>query len=348
MAIIKKLYEHTYACTNRSVIDLTLSENPLGPSPKAIVAITKALSGINNYPSGEELIKALAAHHNISGTNIIVGAGANQLLEDILKIYALNQGIIVPSVTFPESVACITTLGGYAKTVPLKADFTLDLKALFTALEPDIALIHICNPNNPTGIWHNSRELISLADNLTVPLLISEVSADFIGDSILNHAIHENIIVVRSFSKAYGLAGLRVGYIVASEERINYMKRRLGSYRANSLGIAGAIAALRDSEHLNSSVNYLLQEKLYLMDSLKALGFEVITSQGQTFIAKVPKYFSNATTFCQTIAKHNMAVVNCSLYEGLEQYIRIAPQKHHINKQFILTLTKIIRDLYEN
>ncbi|WCR56958.1 pyridoxal phosphate-dependent aminotransferase [Rickettsia asembonensis] len=278
----------------------------------------------------------------------MVGAGANQLLEDVLKIYALNQGIIVLSVTFPESVACITTLGGYAKTISLKTDFTLDLKALLTGLEPDIALIHICNPNNPTGIWHSPRELISLADDLTVPLVVSEASADFIGNTILNHAIHKNIILVRSFSKAYGLAGLRMGYIVASEERINYMKRRLGSYRANSFGIAGAIAALQDSEHLNSSVNYLLQEKLYLMDSLKALGFEVIPSHSQTFIAKIPKYFSDATTFCQTIAKYNMAVVNCSLYEGLEQYIRIAPQKHHINKQFILTLTKIIRDLYDN
>ena len=116
------------------------------------------------------------------------------------------------------------------------------------------------------------------------------------------------------------------------------MKRRLGSYRTNSLGIVGAIAALQDSKYLNSSVNYLLQEKLYLMDLLKALGFEVIPSQSQTFIAKVPKYFSNATTFCQTIAKYNIAVVNCSLYERLEQYIRIAPQKHHINKQFIVPL----------
>lgn len=343
MAIVHKLYGHSYAPCKRVAIDLTISENPLGASKKAYDAIVESAHKAHLYPyNGSLLIKRLAKKYAISQDNIILGAGACQLLEDILKVYALGKGIVAPTATFPESIACITTLGGYTKQVPLDKDFGINISGLINAVDNDIALIHICNPNNPTGLWCDLEHIIKLADLAPVPILISEAGADFIGQSIIDKGIHQNIIAVRSFSKAYGLAGLRIGYAIAESSIIEKLKQHLRTYKASNIAIAAAIAALQDQEHLAKSVSYIIKEKKWLMHEMRNLGFEVVPSQGQNFIAKVPAKFGNAKAFCKHIKRYGIAVVDCSLYEGLEQYIRIAPQKHDINKQFISILTRIM------
>ena len=339
----KNSYSHTYATTERADIDLSLSENPLGPSPKAIEAIINAVGILHRYPDEEKLLIALLAqYHDITEDMILLGAGANELLEDYLKVFALNKSIVVPSATFPESVACMNKLNGLVKIAPLYQDLTINLDALRKTCTSDTALIHLCNPNNPTGIWTECSELLKLADLSPVPLLISEAGADFVGKTIIHKSLHPNLIVVRSFSKAYGLAGLRIGYSVASKEVIATMKSNLRSYRVNSLAITGAIAAIQDQKHLQKTIAYILKEKAWLISEMKALGFKIIPSEGQTFIAKVPKKFGNADSFCAIAKQYDIAVVNCSLYKGLDQYIRISPQKHVINKKFILILKKIL------
>jgi len=342
MTVLKNSYSHTYATTQRAAVDLSLSENPLGPSPKATEAIIHAAGVLHLYPDEEEkLIALIARHYNIAKDSILLGAGANQLLEDYLKVFALNKSIVVPSATFPESVACMATLNGSVKIVPLHCDLSVNLDALRKTCTSDTALIHLCNPNNPTGIWTQCCQLLELAELSPVPILISEAGADFVGQTMINRSLHPNIIVVRSFSKAYGLAGLRIGYSVASPEKIAQMKSNSRSYRVSSLAIAAAIAALQDQEHLQKSIAYILQEKAWLMNEMSGLDFKIIPSQGQTFIAQVPKKFGSANHFCNIAKQYDMAVVNCSLYPGLDQYIRISPQKQVINQKFILILKKI-------
>lgn len=342
MTTLKNSYRHTYATTQRATIDLSLSENPLGASPKATEAIINAAGKLHIYPDDEKtLIASIAQHHNIAEDMILLGAGANQLLEDYLKVFALNKSIVVPSATFPESVACMSTLNGSVKIVPLHCDLSLNLDALRKTCTSDTALIHLCNPNNPTGIWTECSQLLKLAELSPVPLLVSEASADFVGQTIINRSLHPNIIVVRSFSKAYGLAGLRIGYSIASPEKIAQMKSNSRSYRVSSLAITAAIAAIQDQEYLRKSIAYILQEKAWLMREMSTLDFKIIPSQGQTFIAQIPNKFGNANHFCTIAKQYDMAVVNCSLYPGLDQYIRISPQKNVINKKFILILKKI-------
>lgn len=344
MNIVRKSYEHTYAHTKRYAIDLSLAENPLGCSPQVYHAIRKQVTAIHRYPSDEhELLEQLAAHHKIPANCIMLGAGANELLEDIIKTYALGRNVVVPAATFPESIACISTLDGAVKKVPLKTDLSIDCDAILQAIDANTSLIHICNPNNPTGIWIPIEEIIALANASSVPIMISEAGADFVKDSVINHLVHKNIIVVRSFSKAYGLAGMRIGYVVADETKIAHLKVNLRSYRINSLAIHAAIAALNDQDHLHKSIQYILNEKESLMSAMNSLGFEVVPSQGQNFIAKVPDIFVNAEGFCRVINLHNSSVIDCSLYQGLEKYIRITPQKHNINEAFINILKLITR-----
>jgi histidinol-phosphate aminotransferase len=343
MTILKKSYSHTYAVAERAEIDLSLSENPLGPSSKVTKAIKKAAGKSHLYPVDEKpLIKLIAKKHHVAEDSILLGAGANQLLEDFLKVFALRKSIVVPAATFPESVACMNTLQGSVHSVSLRSNMHLDIDALLMASGPDTALIHICNPNNPTGIWTESSQLLQLAEQSQVPLLISEAGADFVEQTILDRSLHPKIIVVRSFSKAYGLAGLRIGYSIASPTIITAMRSSLRSYRVSSLAIAGARAALEDREHLKKSIAYIQREKAWLMGEMSALNFKIVPSQGQTFIAKVPEKFNSATDFCMIAKQHGIAVIDCSLYCKLDQYIRISPQKQVINKKFIVILKKII------
>lgn len=343
MTHLQHSYSQTYATLERLAIDLTLSENPLGPSPKVLEAIVYAAKKIHLYPQEEDnLICLIAKHHNIAKESILLGAGANQILEDYLKVLALGKELVVPAATFPESVACMTTLQGYVKRVSLDSNLNLDLNGLLYACNSNTGCIHICNPNNPTGIWIESERLLKLAKNAFVPLLISEAGADFVRKTMIQSHLPSNIIIVRSFSKAYGLASLRIGYSIASPELIALMKKNLRSYRVSSIAIAAAIAALHDQNHLHRCITYLLQEKTWLMRELHSLGFKVVPSQGQNFIAKVPDQFGTADYFCAVIKHYGAAVMNCSLYPGLHEYIRVSPQKHKINKKFILILKQIM------
>lgn len=342
MTALKNSYSHTYATTQRAAIDLSLSENSLGPSPKVIEAIRHAAGKLHVYPDEEKrLIALIAQHHHVAEDAILLGAGANELLEDFLKVFALGKNIVVPSATFPESVSCMATLQGSVKAVPLDCNLNLDLDGLLGACQMDTAFIHLCNPNNPTGIWTEPGQLLQLAEESSVPILVSEAGADFVGQTSVDQSLHSNLVVVRSFSKVYGLAGLRIGYGIASPEIIATMKVNVRSYRLSSLAIAAAIAALQDQEHLQKSIAYILREKAWLMGEMSALGFTIVPSQGQTFIAKVPKQYEDANHFCAVAKQHGIAVVNCTLYPGLGQYIRVSPQKQEINKEFISILKKI-------
>lgn len=333
----------TYAIAKRAKIDVTLSENPLGASQGVIRAIRRAATASHQYPVDEkQLIARIAGHHGISEECILLGAGANGLLEDYLQVLALGKNIVAPTATFPESVTRMDILQGTVSEVPLNPDLSINLTGLLEACSLKTSLIHLCNPNNPTGMWSATEEIIRLAEQSPVPVLVSEAGADWIGRTAIQQKMPENLIVVKSFSKAYGLAGLRIGYSVARPHVITRMKSSLRSYRVSSLAIAAAIAALEDPEHLQRSVAYNDREKAWLMKAMSRLGFDVVASQGQHFMAKVPKQFRDADHFCAMAREHGIAVVNCSLYSGLHHYIRVSPQKHKTNQMLILHLKNLL------
>lgn len=326
----------TYAVKKRMQIDLSLSGNPFGPSPNAVEAIKEHSHLSHFYPMEEELlIRLIAKHHHLPEDSILLGGGANELLEDYLKVLALRKHLVVSTATFPESVSCMKILEGEVDEISLNDDLSLNLEKMLKAVQPHTAFIHLCNPNNPTGIWTDSACLMELADHSPVPLLISEAGADFVGKTLLNHPLHPNMIVVRSFSKAYGLAGLRIGYSVAHPEIIAVMQSRLRSYRISSIAMIAAIAAIQDQNHLQKSIDSIMNEKRWLIDEIEALNFKVVPSQGQNFIARVPNKYGDAKRFCKIAKHYGVSLVDCSLYRGLEHYVRITPQRRDINNKFI-------------
>ncbi|MEN9653955.1 MAG: hypothetical protein RL235_67, partial [Chlamydiota bacterium] len=268
------------------------------------------------------------------------------LLESFLKLYLIEKKrVVIPTGNFPESVSAVHSLGGVVDGILLEANTqAIDLDAMLQACCPTTtACVHLCNPNNPTGLWINLEQLLEFTTQVApIPVCVSEANADFIGQTLISSSMPSNLVVVRSFSKAHGLAGLRVGYAVAAPEVIRRFKENTRNFRVSTLSQVAALAALDDVEHLRESVSYMLREKQRLMESMADFGFGVVASEGHTFIAKVPPCWGSADSLCSKLAQEKVAVVNCSIYPGLSEYIRIAPQSVETNDQFIAVMKGLV------
>lgn len=203
---------------------------------------------------------------------------------------------------------------------------------------PGIGLIYLCNPNNPTSILLNHQQILKL---LPTYVVISEANAEFTEGTNIAKDMSEKLIVIRSFSKAYGIAGLRVGYMVSHPQTIKYIKERISRFRVSSIALKAALAAISDQEHLERSVQYIKQEKNILMHGMRKCGFNVIDSDANTFIASHFKEEIYAKDLIQIFKSYGILVVSCAIYPGLERFIRIAPNTNSINNKFLQIIKEI-------
>lgn len=338
-------YLNTYGIKEKNAIDMTLSENPLGCSRKVHFALKKYLNKLHQYPGDLELQlrQKLASKFDIPEEMVHVGDAANGLLEDVIKIFGQGKNIVCPMASFPEPIYAVSSFGGTCTLIPLDTNFSINLDALANNIKENTALIYLCNPNNPTGIYINSEKILDFAAKIKCKLLVSEASVEFVqGKTLINKEIPKNLIIVRSFSKAYGLAGLRSGYLIAAPEIIYELKCNTRSYKLSGAAAVASMAALEDDKFLQKSLTYIEKEKTYLINEMLRLGFVVLPSDAQNFIAKLPEKFINATEFTNAAKLRGIAVVDCTRY-GLERYIRVSPQQHKINKKYINALNQIIR-----
>jgi len=238
----------------KDVIKMASNENPLGPSPKAVTAIRKYLGNINRYPEGGcfYLRQAVAKKLKIKPEQLIFGNGSDELIELTLKAF-VNEGdeVIVASPTFLMYEVASTAHGAKIKVVPMRY-FKYDLKAIKDAIAKNTKIIFIANPDNPNGTYVTKYELENFLKDLSDETIVflDEAYFDFAEEQDypngLNYLEKNNLIVTRTFSKAYGLAGLRVGYGVSSPEIIKYMEAVRDPFNVNSLAQIGAMGALKD------------------------------------------------------------------------------------------------------
>jgi histidinol-phosphate aminotransferase len=271
----------------RGAIKLASNENPAGPSPRALAAAAAALSEANRYPDGTRLREALAAHHGVSPSEIILGNGSNELIDLVCRTFA---GAVRHAVYPDPSFVCYrsSTLATdiRATEVPLVDHVRYDIDALLAAVKPETGLLFLANPNNPTGAYVGQRDLERLLKALPHKVLVVLDEAyvefpdapDFVSALGLR-ALHPNLLVLRTFSKAYGLAALRVGYGVASPELVGYLDRVRAPFNVSSVALAAACAALTDPEHVARYVELNRLERERVRKGLTELGLAVAPSQ---------------------------------------------------------------------
>ena len=281
------------------LVELGSNENPYGASPKAKQAVVDALAGIHIYPDplGGDLKRALARHHGIATANLLLGNGSHELLMQFAQVFAgPGDEVVASKFGFAVYALAAQAAGAELRLAPaLPRDHAAqgpamprghDLAALLQAIGPRTKLVYLANPNNPTGTWFGAQAFAEFLARVPerVIVVVDEAYAEFVDAPDYASALpliarHPNLVVTRTFSKAYALAGLRVGFAVANPNLIAVMERVRESFNVNAPGLAAAEAALADGEHLQASVSGNAAQREVLAAALRERGLKVSPSQ---------------------------------------------------------------------
>ncbi len=269
-------------------IKLASNENPVGPSPAAVNAIRESFDDINRYPdgSGFYLKKALSEKLGVSEEEIILGNGSNELLDLAAKTF-LKDGdeAVMATPSFVVYFMAVQSVGGKSVQVPLK-NYTHDLSAMAGAVTPATKMVFIANPNNPTGTINKKDEFERLMEKVpdSVLVVMDEAYYEYVSDhdyadSMKYLRSEKNILILRTFSKIYGLAGLRLGYGIAKKEILTDMNRLRAPFNTGTIAQKAAIAALSDTGHVSRSREVNEAGKEYLYRELGALGMSFVPTE---------------------------------------------------------------------
>jgi len=330
-------------------IKMASNENPLGPSPIALEAIRNTLINIHRYPDADcRLLKSkLSEKFGVSESCIIPGNGSNETIELSIRAF-LKPGdeVIVPAPSFSLYSKLTLAADGIPVAAPLK-DFTIDLEAIQEMITPKTKIIFINNPNNPTGTIIRKRAFEDFLRTIpeTIITIVDEAYGEFITAEDTLHGVDyvagpRWIITLRTFSKAYGLAGLRIGYGIAPEELIKYLNKVRQPFNVNSLGLVGACAALDDGVHLSKTLQLVSDGLEFLYRELDRLGIPYIRSQSNFLMFFVGKRCSQVY---DALLRQGVIVRPLASF-GYHEHIRVTVGTAQENDRFIKMLEKSLRD----
>lgn len=286
-APLEELEQSAAARGDGALAPMDTNENPLGPSPKAVEAMVRELTRVNRYPDGgcTFLARAVAARLGVGEDMIVFGNGGDNCLRLIAAAF-LNQGdeVVVGHPSFLVYLMSSRIMGARPVSVPLR-DHVHDLSAMRRAITDRTKLVFVCNPNNPTGTIVRKAELEAFLRDLPPHVLtvLDEAYFEFVSDPGYPNGLHYveaglPVIVLRTFSKLYGLAGLRIGYLVGAAPLIDSIRRVREPYAVSRVAQAGALAALEDREFVQRVLADNEEGKAYLRRELESLGCLVVPS----------------------------------------------------------------------
>jgi histidinol-phosphate aminotransferase len=331
----------------KEVIKLASNENPLGVSPRALEAIKKCAAGVNRYPDSQSfyLKRKLSKTLGLSPGEITLGNGSDELIDVIIKTFVEpDENIITADTTFLEYSIISRVNSRKIITVPLKY-FKYDLETMKKKIDRATKLVFIANPNNPTGTYVTKYELQDFISGLPegIILVLDEAYDTFI-DVIdfpnSKNLLNKNVIVLKTFSKAYGLAGLRLGYAIANDEFISFMERVRQPFNVNSLAQAAGIAALDDKKFLQKTRKTVLKGKDFLYDALKKMGISYVPSVTNFILIDTGK---DAAMVFNQMLKLGVIVRDMQQY-GLKNFIRVTIGTEKENTLFIKALETVLRN----
>jgi histidinol-phosphate aminotransferase len=328
-----------------ALVQLSINENPLGSSRYAIEAVAKAMFGMNRYPFHDQLEEALAQHHGLPMEMILTGIGSSEILNLLVLAAFWDRGgnIVTAFPSYPSIPGKTEELGREVRRIPLEPDFGIDLDAMAAAIDSETRIVSVCNPNNPTGQLLDAAELRRFVEAVPKDVIIcmDEAYIHFVDDPDYPSTIplaqeHDNVLVARTFSKAYGLGGVRVGYGIGHPELLKRLARfGLGRLNKNTLSIAAALGALEDPEHVARSVELVREGKAYLSSQLREMGYEPL--QTQTIFVTV-EVGPNTKTFVELLQEQRIAVRQAFDMDG---YMRVSVGLPRENAVFVEEFRKL-------
>jgi len=329
----------------RNIVKLASNENPLGPSSNVLTAINEASKDISRYPDGNgfSLKHALANKHNLNLAKITLGNGSNDVLELIARAFVSpDDEVMFSQYAFAVYPLVTQAIGANAVVVPAD-DYGHDLQAMLSLVTDKTKLIFIANPNNPTGTYLNARPLQDFIAQVPAETLIVLDEAyveygDNDTDSLAWLEQYPNLIITRTFSKAYGLAGLRVGYAISHPEIADLINRVRQPFNVNSLALSAAVAALQDDDYIVKTKRLNDEGMQQLIAGFDALSLEYIPSQANFITVNVKQ--SGDVIFTKLL--HQGVIVRPVTNYNLPNHIRVSIGLTAENQRFLEALGQVL------
>ncbi len=335
----------------RNAVKLASNENPLGPGAKALAAVERHLRDLSRYPDGNgfALKQALARKHGVEPEQITLGNGSNDVLEFLARAFvAPGDEVIFSEHAFAVYPIVTQAVGGRAVVTAAK-EHGYDLDAIAAAVTDRTRLIFIANPNNPTGTWLGQQALRAFLESIPAGVLVvlDEAYYEYASDPALGADDYAsamdwirdfpNLVVTRTFSKAHGLAGLRMGYSVSRADVADMLNRVRQPFNVNSLALAAAVAALEDTAHLAQSLKLNAEGMRLLTRAFEEQGLEYIPSVGNFVCVRV----GDGDAVYEALLREGVIVRPVANY-GLPGYLRVTLGLPEENARFLDALKKIL------
>jgi len=335
------------------VVKLASNENPLGPSDEVTQAVNAALTEQARYPdaSGFELKAKLAEKHSVATNQITLGNGSNDVLVLLAQAFLTPQhNAVFSEYAFAVYPIATQAVGAVAKIAPANSTqhampLGHDLAAMRELIDENTRLVFVANPNNPTGTWLNSTDLEAFIADVpkTALVVIDEAYTEYVTDQDVPDATHwlskyENLVVTRTFSKAFGLAGFRIGYALSNPQVADLLNRIRPPFNVNSLALIAAEIALDDKAYLERSLELNEAGKSYLKSELEALGLTTIPSATNFLLVDM----GQDAMPLNTALLHEGAIVRPVGNYGLDNYLRVSIGLAEENEFFIQALKKVL------
>jgi histidinol-phosphate aminotransferase len=339
--------EREYGVTN--AIKLASNENPLGPSPKALDAARSALAELARYPDGNgfTLKRALAKRLGVDIPQITLGNGSNDILEFTARAFVGAGDEVIFSEHAFAVYPIVTQAVGARAVVTRARNWGHDLTAMRAAISERTRLVFIANPNNPTGTWLKRAELEGFLVSLPahVIVVLDEAYFEFVRepeypDGVLWLGRYPNLIVARTFSKAYGLAGLRVGYGLSSPAIADVLNRVRQPFNVNSVALAAAGAALDDREHVERTIHLNAEGMRQLIGGFRVLGLNHIPSVGNFVCVDLGR---PAAPVYEALLREGVIVRPVANY-GMPNHLRVTVGLPEENERFLKALEKVVHE----
>lgn len=331
----------------RSVIKLASNENPLGPSPAALAAMEKALQTLHLYPDGNAfyLKQKLADHLGVEPPDLILGNGSNEIIEFVgHALMEPGTEVVVSQYAFAV-YPIVTKLFGARLVVVPAVNYGHDLPAMIDAITPQTRVVFVANPNNPTGTLAPREDVVALLNEVPshVLLVMDEAYIEFLGDPVdllpfVQRRLKPNLLLMRTFSKIYGLAGLRLGYGIGHPDLIASLEKIRQPFNINSLVQAGAMAALQDVEHVKRTRANNFDGLRFLERGLRQLDVPFIPSAANFILAQV----GDGARVFEELQKAGVITRPMGGYQ-LPEFIRISVGTPDENKRCLAALKDVLR-----
>ncbi len=328
------------------IIKLASNENPLGPSPAAVAAMQKVIANLNLYPDGNAfyLKRRLAEKLGVNPENLILGNGSNEIIEFVGHALLASGADAVMSQYSFAIYLLVTKLFNARPIVVAAKNYGHDLSAMLAAITPQTRVVFVANPNNPTGTVVPCDEVLRFVEKIpdNVLLVMDEAYIEFLDEPtdllpLIRNGARPNLLIMRTFSKIFGLAGLRIGYGIAAPELVNTLETVRQPFNINSIAQAGALAALDDAEHIRKTRENNAAGLAFFERGLRELGLQSIPSSGNFILVRV----GNGKKIFEDLQKLGVIVRPMGGYD-LPEWVRISIGTAKENERCLTALKKVL------